>query len=157
MTPLSFQDLEALKALADRFKESPELHRPHTFDIYTRKDGRDHYVEGEWVRDCMRMLPRLLSHITALEAEKAALQAFKDYVHQRLDEAGIPTHPDGEHSKAGCRVGDRLDLALAARRLALEEANAAVKKASERWAPGSVYHQFAMDLERAILALKEQA
>ncbi len=42
----------------------------------------------------------------------AKLQAFKDYVHQRLDEAGIPTHPEGPHSAAGCRVGDRLDLAL---------------------------------------------
>ncbi len=40
------------------------------------------------------------------------LQKFKDYVHKRLDEAGIPTHPDGEHSKHGCRVGDRLDIAL---------------------------------------------
>lgn len=29
------------------------------------------------------------------------LQAFKDYVHQRLDEAGIPTHPPGEHMDAG--------------------------------------------------------
>lgn len=41
------------------------------------------------------------------------LQAFKDYVHQRLDEAGIPTHPPGEHSDAGCRVGQRLDIAFA--------------------------------------------
>lgn len=40
------------------------------------------------------------------------LQAFKDYVHQRLDEAGIPTHPPGEHMDAGCRVGQRLDIAL---------------------------------------------
>lgn len=40
------------------------------------------------------------------------LQAFKDYVHLRLDEAGIPKEPGGEHSKAGCRVGDRLDIAL---------------------------------------------
>lgn len=47
-----------------------------------------------------------------LEAEVTALQAFKDYVHERLDQAGIPTHPDGEHSKAGCRIGDRLDIAL---------------------------------------------
>lgn len=48
-----------------------------------------------------------------LLAEVLKLQAFKDYVHERLDEAGIPTHPDGEHSKAGCRIGDRLDIALA--------------------------------------------
>ncbi len=42
----------------------------------------------------------------------AALQRFKDFVHRRLDEAGVPTHPDGEHSKAGCRIGDRLDIVL---------------------------------------------
>ena len=40
------------------------------------------------------------------------LQEFKNYVHKRLDRAGIPTDPDGEHSKAGCRIGDRLDIAL---------------------------------------------
>lgn len=45
-------------------------------------------------------------------ADVLKLQSFKDYVHERLDDAGIPTHPDGEHSKAGCRVGDRLDIAL---------------------------------------------
>lgn len=48
----------------------------------------------------------------AVEGEIKKLQAFKDYVHKRLDDAGIPTHPDGEHSKAGCRIGDRLDLVL---------------------------------------------
>jgi hypothetical protein len=47
-----------------------------------------------------------------LQDKADALQAFKDFVHRRLDEAGIPTHPDGEHSKAGCRIGDRLDIAL---------------------------------------------
>lgn len=41
------------------------------------------------------------------------LQAFKDYVHKRLDDAGIPENPGGEHSKHGCRIGDRLDIALA--------------------------------------------
>ncbi len=35
---------------------------------------------------------------------------FKTYVHTRLDEAGIERAPNGEHSKAGCRIGDRLDL-----------------------------------------------
>lgn len=53
---------------------------------------------GEWELQCER-------------AEKA--EAFKSYVHQRLDEAGVPTHPDGPHSKAGCRVGDRLDYLIA--------------------------------------------
>jgi phage shock protein A len=47
-----------------------------------------------------------------LREQIAALQAFKDYVHSRLDEAAVPTHPEGHHSKAGCRIGDRLDLIL---------------------------------------------
>ena len=48
------------------------------------------------------------------KAKAERLKDFKDFVHGRLDEAGIPTHPDGEHSKAGCRIGDRLDIALSA-------------------------------------------
>lgn len=60
----------------------------------------------EQIDGCVRVSSEALENV-------AKLQAFKDYVHQRLDEAGIPTHPDGEHSKAGCRVGDRLDIALA--------------------------------------------
>ena len=56
-----------------------------------------------------------LEKAAQLKGQCDALQRFKAYVHQRLDEAGIPTHPDGEHSKAGCRVGDRLDIALAMR------------------------------------------
>lgn len=41
------------------------------------------------------------------------LQAFKDYVHQRLDDAGIPADPPSSHRDAGCRIGGRLDIALA--------------------------------------------
>src|SRR5580698_6043457 len=50
-----------------------------------------------------------------LKAQKQgldALQRFKDFVHRRLDTAGVPTHPDGPHSKEGCRIGDRLDLVV---------------------------------------------
>lgn len=63
---------------------------------------------------------RVRKVLEAYEAAKSAnqpvelgkLQQFKEYVHQRLDEAGIPTHPNGAHSKHGCRIGDRLDEAL---------------------------------------------
>jgi hypothetical protein len=61
--------------------------------------------------DCLR---GLADTIEALEGEVAKLQAFKDFVHRRLDTADIPTHPDGPHSAEGCRIGDRLDIALAA-------------------------------------------
>lgn len=49
-----------------------------------------------------------------VESERNALLKFKQYVHQRLDEAGVPTHPNGRPSAEGCRVGDRLDIALSA-------------------------------------------
>lgn len=66
----------------------------------------------ESVADEIRMfVPRAI----AAERERDALQAFKAFVHGRLDQAGIPTHPDGPHSKEGCRIGDRLDIALAAK------------------------------------------
>lgn len=41
------------------------------------------------------------------------LAAFKQWVHAYLDGKGVPTHPDGPHSKEGCRVGDRMDLVFA--------------------------------------------
>ncbi len=48
-------------------------------------------------------------HVTA---ERDALPRFKDFVHKRLNDAGIEKNPDGPHSKEGCRIGDRLDIAL---------------------------------------------
>ena len=69
------------------------------------------------------------NYINQLQSELAAARAFKAYVHKRLDEAGIATHPDGPHSKEGCRVGDRLDIVLAAR-----AGNDAVKLKALLWA-----------------------
>jgi len=50
--------------------------------------------------------------MTAIVEERDALQAFKDFVHARLDKAGVPVDPPGEHRDAGCRIGQRLDLVL---------------------------------------------
>ncbi len=43
------------------------------------------------------------------------LAAFKEYCHKRMDDAGVPTHPAGEHSAAGCRIGDRFDILIGER------------------------------------------
>jgi hypothetical protein len=67
--------------------------------------------------------------IEELKDQVAKLQAFKEYVHQRLDEAGIPIDPPGEHADAGCRVGQRLDIAL--RSPAKEEAQSS--EPAEEW------------------------
>lgn len=56
----------------------------------------------------------LLSKNMALVSRAEAAEQFKAYVHGRLDAAGIPTHPNGPHSKDGCRIGDRLDLIFSA-------------------------------------------
>ena len=47
----------------------------------------------------------------AVERERAdKLQAFKTFVHRRLDEMGVAEDPGGVHSAEGCRIGDRLDI-----------------------------------------------
>jgi hypothetical protein len=48
-----------------------------------------------------------------LEAERDKLQAFKDYVHARLDAAGVSADPESPHKAEGCRIGGRLDEVFA--------------------------------------------
>lgn len=69
-------------------------------------------------------------------AEIEKLQAFKDYVHQRLDEAGVPVDPESPHKAAGCRIGGRLD-----------EIFAQLQQAYER----IVAQQTVLDLDKAII------
>lgn len=54
----------------------------------------------------------VLRALIAADEERVKLRDFKAYVHERLDRAGVPKDPPGEHSDAGCRVGQRLDLVL---------------------------------------------
>jgi hypothetical protein len=78
--------------------------------------------------DPTRNLPHLLltpdeqqeyycAHVYAQKRldELAALRAFKAYVHQRLDEAGVTVDPDSPHKAEGCRIGGRLDEVFAER------------------------------------------
>lgn len=53
--------------------------------------------------------------LTAALAERDKLAAFKLFVHKRLDDAGVPADPPGEHRDAGCRIGQRLDWVMAER------------------------------------------
>lgn len=56
------------------------------------------------------------SHCSDVEKERDSFkqqlterQAFKDYVHKRLDDAGVPSDPESAHKAEGCRIGGRLD------------------------------------------------
>lgn len=49
------------------------------------------------------------ARIAEVEAERDKLQRFKDYVHARLDAAGVSTDPDSPHRAEGCRIGGRMD------------------------------------------------
>mgnify|MGYP000887063166 CR=1 FL=1 len=71
---------------------------------------RPHQVAGELAAECGRLRHELRAQREAMGAEIGRLQAFKDYVHKRLDEAGVPTHPEGRPASEGCRIGERLDL-----------------------------------------------
>lgn len=55
-----------------------------------------------------------------LRTENVALAKFKAYVHQRLDDAGVPVDPDSPHKAEGCRVGGRLDVLIGERDAAIE-------------------------------------
>jgi hypothetical protein len=55
-----------------------------------------------------RHIAQLEEQIAHLTNERIKLQAFKDFVHNRLDIAGVPVDPPGEHRDRGCRVGQRL-------------------------------------------------
>lgn len=50
-----------------------------------------------------------------LEVAVAKLQRFKDYVHARLDAAGVTVDPESAHKAEGCRIGGRLDEVFATR------------------------------------------
>lgn len=68
---------------------------------YGWRDSDEHKANAE-----------LIARAPDLLREVEKLHKFKDYVHKRLDDAGIEKNPDGEHSKHGCRIGDRLDIVL---------------------------------------------
>ena len=59
---------------------------------------------------------RCYAELDSLRAELAERAAFKAYVHERLDTAGVPHDPDPEKTAdTGCRIGHRLDWLLAER------------------------------------------
>jgi hypothetical protein len=75
--------------------------------------------------------------IKELQERVEKLQAFKDYVHKRLDEAGVEKYPSGEHSEHGCRIGDRLDIVLNPKinkiSIKIDSSPDKIKELKEKW------------------------
>lgn len=76
--------------------------------------------------------------ITALRAERDKLQRFKEYVHRRLDEAGVPTDPESSHKAEGCRIGGRLDIVLARHPLTEDRLEEVLKLCGDDFQPDDV-------------------
>lgn len=72
------------------------------------KVERDPTKAHTGLEDCLKQIEAVTKAYQVI----AGWKNFKDYVHQRLDRAGIPHHPNGPHTLQGCRIGDRLDIAL---------------------------------------------
>lgn len=75
-----------------------------------------HKAPIEIFKENMDKLPRpaslLEEEIKSLREQLTKAKAFKEYVHRRLDDAGIPIDPDSPHKEHGCRIGGRLDFIL---------------------------------------------
>lgn len=69
------------------------------------EDGHAYYWHGDAVKAAEL-------YAQQFKDEATKLQAFKDYVHKRLDDAGVPIDPESPHKEKGCRIGGRLDVVL---------------------------------------------
>lgn len=78
----------------------------------TRNDALKAEVEAAHKQRAEEVMEYVRRNRT-LKAEVAG-QAFKAFVHRRLDTAGVPENPEPpKHALEGCRIGDRLDWIVA--------------------------------------------
>jgi hypothetical protein len=71
--------------------------------------GRGDHNDAPHVRSAADEIERLRAELAKVAAERDELRRFKEYVHQRLDAAGVTPDPESAHKAAGCRIGGRLD------------------------------------------------
>lgn len=77
------------------------------------REAEDYGLSDAAIATCVQIAKDFASQVSSEKDKRIKkLQDFKDYVHGRLDEAGIEKNPEGKHSKHGCRIGDRLDIVL---------------------------------------------
>lgn len=97
------------------FYQAHDLYEDDDLDAPGAIKDRDGRVTLALCKRCGRGEAALGPHCTPAVTdggELARLRNFKSYVHQRLDEAGVPVDPPSPHREAGCRIGGRLDAVL---------------------------------------------
>lgn len=68
-------------------------------------------IKGDDYEKCRGMAKTQIDRIKDLEQENEKLRKFKEYVHARLDQMGLPEDPEPENNaKHGCRIEGRLNL-----------------------------------------------
>ena len=85
---------------------------PGNFTVYSNENFHRLFEPKNTHDEDKAAYAGLEAQITAANIRAGSLQAFKDYVHQRLDDAGVTVDPESPHKAAGCRIGGRLDEVL---------------------------------------------
>ncbi len=113
-------------------------------------DGSGHEVYAKTVREVEEAMAADWARLEEAEAKGVKLQAFKDFVHRRLDEIGITKEPNGPHSAEGCRVGDRIDEVAYLRQAALNVLAVIDNGEKDRVQPYNVYATIRTHLRHAL-------
>lgn len=95
---------------------------------------------GDNIEETFREHAELTRKVELLEEQVQKLEAFKKYVHGRLDAANVPHNPEPEsNAKHGCRIEGRLNF--------LEKQLAKAKQDGSDW----MRHWGQLDRERSSL------
>lgn len=109
LTPAPLADAELAELASISGKLEIEENLDNTSDlVLTEGEDKVFWVAGGVPTEYARAMVGAWNAQPGLLARLAALQAFKDYVHHRFDEANIDRH-DEQNAINGCRVGKRFD------------------------------------------------
>lgn len=103
--------MSKIHATPEQIVEAIDKWLDNDAELYDENDSYVYKLVGHRKETLLNALSTLPTE-QPIDENVHKLQAFKDYVHKRLDDARIEKEPNGEHSKHGCRIGDRLDIAL---------------------------------------------
>lgn len=114
-TPRTDSQIISGFTIADRYTswELPEASFVPTH--FARKLEREIAIAKDDYGVAQHEQEQLRADLARVTAERDQLQEFKDYVHTRLNMAGVPVDPESPHKAYGCRIGGRLDALFAER------------------------------------------